>query len=309
MAVAAFAQEKPAGLAEAEKFFQRGNQFTQKNSLARAKAEYQKALKLYPRHLDALYNLAVVCQRLNQKDEALAHYKRYLELAPQDADGWTQLGVLYDEMGKKDEALEAYGKAISANPGFGRAHHNLGVLLKERGRYREAEGHLLTFVRLEEEAGRHNGHGYYSLGVLYLAQLRAKQAKLWLQKAIDTDPSVAHFNNAMGDAYLLEKRPELSVVYYKKALEKDPKYALAYSGLGDAHAQMGQSAKAAEAYRKALELRPDYGLVHYKLGRLFEETNPAEATKHFENYLRSGKNLQHRDEVAAKLENLKQKQP
>ena len=71
-------------LEEANKFFARGNKFVEGNSLQRAKQEYQKALKIYPQHLDALYNLGVVCERLGQKSEAIEQYKRYLAIKPKD---------------------------------------------------------------------------------------------------------------------------------------------------------------------------------------------------------------------------------
>jgi tetratricopeptide (TPR) repeat protein len=292
-------------LAEANKFFERGNKFVESGSLPRAKQEYEKALKVYPKHLDALYNLGVVCERLGQKGEAIDHDKRYLEIKADDADVWTQVGVLYDETGSKKEARNAYEKALAINPKFGRAHHNLGVLLKEEGNLRAAEQHLAAFVKLEDAAGRPNGDAYYSLGILYLQESRNKDAKMLVQKAIDIDPSVPHFNNAMGDVYLVENRPDLSVVYYQKAIEKDPKYALAYSGLGDAYAQLKERDKALAVYRKALDLRPDYVLVYYKLGLLYQDDKPAEAIKQFEKYLESGKTIQYRDEVAAKIEALK----
>ena len=298
------AEDQP-GLVEANKFFERGNKFVESDSLPRAKLEYLKALKLYPQHLDALYNLGVVCERLGQKDEAVEYYKRYLAIKPNDADVWTQIGVVYDETGRKPQAREAYGKALEINPEFGRAHHNLAVLLQEDGDFKGAEQHFVKFVKLEEAAGRQDGDAYYSLGVLYLQELRDLDAKLTLQKAIDTDPSVPRYNNAMGDAYLLEKRPDLALVYYQKAIEKDPKYELAYSGMVDAQAQLKDRDKAAAAYRKALELRPDYDLVYYKLGLLYQDSNPAEAIKQFEKYLQSGKNLQYRDEVTAKIAALK----
>ena len=179
------------------------------------------------------------------------------------------------------------------------------MLLKEEGDLKGAEQHLATYVKLEEEAGRQNGDAYYSLGILYLQESRGKDAKMLLEKAIDIDPSVPHFNNAMGDIYLFEKRPDLSIVYYQKAIEKDPQYALAYSGLGDAQAQLKERDKALTAYRKALELRPDYALVYYKLGLLYQDNSPTDAIKQFEKYLQSGKNVQYRDEVAAKIEALK----
>jgi superkiller protein 3 len=291
---------------EANRFFERGNEFKKKDSLARAKAEYDRALKIFPRHLDALYNLAVVCVDLKQPDEAIMHYKHYLDLKNNDPDVWNQLGVLLDDKGDKEGALAAYENAVAIAPKFGRAHHNLGVLLEEQGKLDEARKHLESFVKLEEEAGRRTGEAYYSLGVLELGQLHLKEAKKLLQKALDTDPGATLYNNALGDVYLGEKNPSAARIYYQKAIEREPKSAVAYSGLGDAHRDMGDSNQALAAYRKALELRPDYGLVHYKLGLLFEATNPAEAIKHFESYLHSGNNLQHREEVAAKLEKLKQ---
>jgi tetratricopeptide (TPR) repeat protein len=298
------AQESGA-IAEATKYFERANKFVEAGSLPRAKQEYQKAIKLYPKYLDAYYNLGVVCEKLGEKGGAIDQYKRYLEIKPDDADVWNQIGVLYDETGSKKEGRNAYEKALAINPKYGRAHHNLGVLLKEEGDFKGAEQHLATFVKLEDEAGRQDGDAYYSLGILYLQESRDKDAKLLLQKAIDTDPSVPHFNNAMGDTYLVEKRPDQSIVYYKKAIEKDPKYALAYSGLGDAYAQLKERDKALSSYRKALELRPDYALVYYKLGLFYEDNNPAEAIKNFEKYLQSGRTIEYRDEVAAKIEALK----
>jgi tetratricopeptide (TPR) repeat protein len=294
-----------AAISEANKFVERGNRFVQGGSLSRAKQEYEKAVKTYPKHLDALYNLAITCERLGQKGEAIDDYKRYLAIKGNDPDAWTQLGLLYDDVGSKDDARHAYEKALEADPKFGRAHHNLGVLLKEQGDLKGAEMHLTTFVKLEEEAGHQNGDAYYSLGILYLQELRDKEAKAAIQKAIDIDPSVPYFNNALGDIYLFEKQPDLSIVCYQKAIEKDPKYALAYSGLGDAYAQMKDRDKALGSYRKALELRPDYALVYYKLGLLYEDNNPAQAIKQFEKYLQSGKTPQYRDEVAAKIEALK----
>ncbi len=292
-------------IGEATKYFERANKFVEAGSLPRAKQEYLKAIKLYPKYLDAYYNLGVVCEKLGEKGGAIDQYKHYLEIKPDDADVWNQMGVLYDETGSKKEGREAYEKALAINPKYGRAHHNLGVLLKEDGDLKGAEQHLATFVKLEEEAGRQDGDAYYSLGILYLQELRDKDAKLLLQKAIDTDPTVPHYNNAMGDTYLVEKRPDLSVVYYQKALEKDPKYVFAYSGLGDAYTQLQERDKALTSYHKALELRPDYALVYYKLGLFYENNNSAEAIKNFQKYLQSGRTIQYRDEVAAKIEALK----
>jgi Tfp pilus assembly protein PilF len=292
-------------VAEANRFVQRGNEMVKNNSLARARAEYQRALKIYPRHVDALYNLAVVHERLEQNAEAIELYRRYLEIRPNDADVWTQLGVRYDLGGQKAEAQAAYEKALAIAPKFGRAHHNYGVFLREQGRLDEAQKHLETFVELEEVAGNRNGDAYYSLGTLLLQRGQVKPAKLMLQKALDTDPTSALYNTGLGGVYVAERELELAISTYKRALTKDPKYAPAYSGLGDAYRLAGDKEQAAAAYRKALELAKDYPVVHYKLGLLWEETQPAEALKSFEKYLASGKTHEFQTEAKAKIEKLK----
>jgi tetratricopeptide (TPR) repeat protein len=291
----------------ANEYVVRGNAFVESNSLPRAKVEYERAIRIFPRHVDALYNLAVVYDKLNQSDDAIATYKRYLAIKPDDADAWTQLGVRYDESNQPAEAQAAYEKALAAAPNFGRAHHNLGVLLKEQGKFGAAQKHLETFVHLEEQGGgAQNGDAYYSLGALYLAQAKLKEAKRLFQKALDVDPSIPYYNNAMGDVYMGEKDYGAALVCYKKALDKDEKNAAFYSGIGDAYRHLKQSDKALQSYGKALQLRPDYHLVQFKLGLLFEESNPAEAIKQFEKYLTSGKSTEFKKEAKEKIEKLKQ---
>ncbi len=291
---------------EANKYVERGNRFEKDGSLPRAKTEYEKALKIFPRHLDALYNLAIVCEQLKQPAEAIETYQHYLDLKPGDADVWTQLGVVYDEGGRRAEAQAAYEKALAADPQFGRAHNNLGVLLEEQGHFDEAQKHLEAFVKIEEDAGRPNGDAYYSLGCLYLRRGQIRDAKMVLQKALDVDPAASYYNNAMGDVYLAERQPDTALVYYNKAIERDWKYAPAYSGIGDAYRQLKNVDKAAQAYRKALELRSDYAIVYYRLGLLYEQADSGEAIKDFEKYLGSGKNLEFQQEATEKLDKLKQ---
>ena len=293
-------------VAEANKLVERGNKFIQDSSPKRAKSEYEKALRIFPRHVDALYNLAIACEKLGQNEEAVAHYRHYLEIRPNDADVWTQLGVRYDETGNPAEARKAYNQALTIDPKFGLAHHNLGVLLKEQGDLDGAQKHLETFVRLEEEGGRHNGDAYYSLGTLYLARGNSKEAKRLFQQALDVDPSIPYYNNAMASAYLAEGESELAISAFKKALEKDAKHAPAYCGLGDAYLQKGDRVQAEKSYRQALELRNDFALAHYRLGLLLETTHPAEAIKEFSNYLNSAKHPQFQTEAKAKIEQLSQ---
>ena len=295
------------GYAEAAPYMERGNEFVEKGSLPRAKAEYTRALKVFPRHLDALYNLAVVCEKLNENDEAARLYRQYLDLKPNDADVWTQLGVRLEDQGKPAEAEAAYRKALDANKDFPRAHHNLGVMLKDQGNFDAAEKHLTTYIKLAQAAGNAAGDGSYSLGALFLAQGKVREAKLQMLKAVEVDPQVAPFHNGLGDTYLAAKEFAMASASYNKALELDAKYAPAWSGLGDANRLQGATQKAVACYRRALELQKNYHLIHYKLGLALADADPAEAKKQLEMYLASGKNAQFTKEAQEQLRKLKEK--
>src|SRR5476651_573923 len=75
-------------VAEATKYFERANKFVEAGSLPRAKQEYEKAIKIYPKYLDAYYNLGVVCEKLGEKSGAIEQYRHYLEIKKDDADVW-----------------------------------------------------------------------------------------------------------------------------------------------------------------------------------------------------------------------------
>ena len=70
MVVLMSARAEDSGVvAEATKYFERANKFVEAGSLPRAKLEYEKAIKLYPKYLDAYYNLGVVCEKVQRLSE------------------------------------------------------------------------------------------------------------------------------------------------------------------------------------------------------------------------------------------------
>jgi tetratricopeptide (TPR) repeat protein len=56
------------------------------NSLIEAKKYYLEAVRTDKRNAEARYNLALISEKLNEKDEAVKHYKAFLKIAPPEYD-------------------------------------------------------------------------------------------------------------------------------------------------------------------------------------------------------------------------------
>ena len=58
------------------------------------------------------------------------------------------LGVLLEDMDRKNEAMEAYEAALRGNPGLADCHYNLALLCEELEKPKEAIRHMAQYRRL-----------------------------------------------------------------------------------------------------------------------------------------------------------------
>ncbi len=278
-----------AALEKANIRVERGNAFALEGRFRKAEQEYRAAVRTFPRHVDALYNLAVVYRRMKRPKKAEETYRRLLQVDPDSPDALTDLGDLLDDRGEREEAEKLYRRAVEVSPGFGRAWNNLGFLLQKEGRLEEAAEAFRQYVRIQERRGAPTAWGWYNLGCSLLELGRVRDAKQALLKAAERLPDDYLVNNALGNVYVVQGLPTQALLRFRRAQKANPKYAPVYEGLGDVYAARGETGKALEMYEEAVRLRPDYAAVHLKLGRLLRDSDPAKAKLHFQAYLRYGK--------------------
>ena len=61
------------------------------------------------------------------------------------------LGVLLEDMQRKNEALEAYETALRGNPRLADCHYNLALLCEELKKPKQAIRHMAQYRRLVEK--------------------------------------------------------------------------------------------------------------------------------------------------------------
>ena len=92
-----------------------------------------RALRLDPRHVDALCNRGAALRNLGRVQEALADYDRALALSPGHGPAHLNRGVALAALNRHEEAHAAYDRALQLNPNDERARFNRALARLVRG--------------------------------------------------------------------------------------------------------------------------------------------------------------------------------
>ncbi len=96
-----------------------GDKEYKKANYSEAIENYNKALKLYPKHIKARYNLANIYVKFEDFQSAIREYKKVLEYKPDYLSARINLAiVLSEELLEFDKAIEQYQKVIETRTRF-----------------------------------------------------------------------------------------------------------------------------------------------------------------------------------------------
>ncbi|HEV2492473.1 MAG TPA: tetratricopeptide repeat protein [Terriglobia bacterium] len=252
-----------------------------------AAQEFQQALTLNPRLVEARYYLAVAdfnerrfadsrqqfdklknsgyrkawvtyyCGRLDlidgNLDTAIQAFKGLSRTEPLQ-DELYYLGQAYLRKGEPEEAIHYLERQVEFNPRDFRAHNLLARAYQRTGKTRDAEREF----RKSEEL-----HAYYAKGQRDLSACRAllesgKAEQAWSNcsgaaQTDDIDKQVAA-GMLFGEFHLYNDAREL----FERALELDPESPEVNYNLGYTYFQMKDYARARRYLETALRLRPDF---------------------------------------------------
>jgi tetratricopeptide (TPR) repeat protein len=109
----------------------------------------EQAIKLQPNHALAWLARGNLLNGMRRFDEALESFARALALQPNLVEAWLGRGDAFEDLRKLDEAKEAYDKALSIDPGNTTAQVALGSHFLETGRIDDARQLFRKAIELE----------------------------------------------------------------------------------------------------------------------------------------------------------------
>jgi putative inorganic carbon (HCO3(-)) transporter len=165
-----------------------GDVYYEKKMWKKAKYAYLKSVKLNSTNLNALFNLGVIYENLQNYDKALKKYESALEISkkinPNDFELYFRLGNLYSYKKNYDEAIRMYEKVIEIKPDIYQAYLNLGNIYLLKGNIDGAINQWQSAISVKNDLRE----AHWNLAIVYENTNRLDKALEEYKKVLVIEP-------------------------------------------------------------------------------------------------------------------------
>jgi tetratricopeptide (TPR) repeat protein len=137
--------------------------YSKKGNKARAKEEFNKALRYNPNLAEAAVNLGSIYGDEGKHKLALEYYRKALQIGADSAFVLYNIGIEYHNQGLMDQAQTNYELSLSIREDNPRAHYLLGEIYLQRAMVEDAMAEYQNALRYDPEYAL----AYYRLGSIY----------------------------------------------------------------------------------------------------------------------------------------------
>lgn len=140
-----------------------------------------KALDVDPSNIDALNNLAVVCDEMDKPDEALKYLNQIIQVDSNYVPAYVNLGFKYQGMDEHQKAIEYFDKALSLAPEEALAYSNRSFSKLKINDLKGAMKDINRSIKLFPS----NSYAYKIRALILIEKNKVKDACADLTKASD----------------------------------------------------------------------------------------------------------------------------
>ena len=254
--IRAFLKEPLKGVAKArtfDDFLKRANDHFIKGALDQALADYDEAIKLEPKHSEALRCRAGILIRKKQYDAALKDADEAIRADPKNAAAHNERAVCLGSKGDYKAAVESYNEAIRLNPNDALFRGGRAWTYNNLKQHDQAIADASAALKINAEFGfAYNERG---LACMHLGQLDKAAADLELAVKLDPQNHEARFNR--GATASAQGKLNDAIVLFDEVLRKLPEHASALKERGIAQMKIGALEKAVKDFDRYLKLRSE----------------------------------------------------
>lgn len=184
----------------------------------------EQALAISGQRTEVWHTYGVALQRHGRLEKAAEAFRRVVEMAPLIAGYWLRLGEVELLSCNLESAVEAFENALVHDPSSFEASNNLSIALRRVGRLSEARMHLQKIVNTNPK----NARAQNNLGISETELKNFAAAKVAFQTVLSIAPDYADAYYNLGNVHLHEQNYQLAAEYYDQALEleKNHEHAL-----------------------------------------------------------------------------------
>ena len=158
---------------------------------------------------------------------SISNFETAILLKPNYAEALFNLGVAHQKLNQLEMAIESYEKALSIQHAYPRVHHNLGIIFYLKGLLNSA---IKSFEWAVAYSPNYS-EAYYSLGLAFQKNRQFEEAKNHFEKAISVNPNYAQVYESLGILCEIINLPNEALSYFEKALRINPHLTNTYRNL------------------------------------------------------------------------------
>ena len=162
----------------------KGSCLCETGDLSASIASFEKAILINPDYAEALYNLGVAYQKLDQPDMAIETYKKAIAIQHAYPTAHHNLGIIYFQKDQMNSAIKSFEWAIAYSPNYSEAIRNLGSALQKINHFDEAKKQFEKVISLDPEYAQ----AYEDLGILCEIINLPNEALSYFEKALKVNP-------------------------------------------------------------------------------------------------------------------------
>ncbi|GAB5495050.1 MAG: hypothetical protein Phyf2KO_01300 [Phycisphaerales bacterium] len=203
-----------------------GDVYKEEGDLPRAERWYGQAAQVGPDVFEAQYAHGLVLQLMQRFREAIRAYLRALQIDPRNFDANMNVALAFVQVGEPQQGLPYAVRAVRLNPESGPANYNLGVVYSSVGRHDDA---ITSYRRASEYMGT-SPQILMGIADSESALGRYTDSARTMERLLATDPSADAYHR-LGSARFRNKEYEASLAAFRKALEYDENHTPALNGV------------------------------------------------------------------------------
>ncbi len=226
---------------------------------------FTQAQHLDPSGAKPHYYIGSALEKMDHADSARVEYETAIRIDPKYVDALTGLGKLLRKQGKKEDGTQKLEEAVKYGPKDAGALYALGLAYLQDKRWDDAYKIFTKGTLLKQ------GRGSFLAGQALALEGKGepKKAEEIFIRARETDPNNLRIRLDLGGFYDRRKIPVLSAPEYGVATQLDPKNPETHFLYGKALVGMNEFNGGLKAFMDAIAADSSYAAAYLEAGRLY----------------------------------------
>lgn len=236
---------------------------------AKAVAELERAVQMYPRIAQLHYRLAVTKLRMNDLPGAIDSLKEALAIQPENPEATLLLAQINVRQGNTDVAIRALSDVLERNPRMVQAHMLLADAYRARGELNAAYNVFEKLARLYPT----NPEPVLLKGLVLRQQGKNADARICFEQSLALAPDYILPLEQLVRLDIAEKRFNAARDRLLKQWERFPTNAVYPYLLGVVYFAQTNLVDAESVLKKALEIAPEFNAANSLLAQVYVAAN------------------------------------